>query len=214
MVVLTGLNDKTLAIEAVRKGAQDYLAKGNVNPEILSRSIRYAIERHRMHDEIRSLSFVDLLTGLYNRRGFEVLGERELQLARCQQDDLQLVFFDLDGFTQINNRYGHRIGDWALKEFASVLSEVFRDSDLVARVGGDEFIVMSRNLGETKLGELINQLEALLVEKNRQSDASVKLTASHGSVRFTAEVLESVDQLIAEAGRVLHIRKRQKHTLT
>ena len=73
---------------------------------------------------------------------------------------------------------------------------------------------MNRNLGETKLGKLINQQEASLVEKNRQSNASLKLTASHGSVRFTAEVLESVDQLIAEAGRVLHIRKRQKHTLT
>ena len=93
VLVLTSLENKTLAIEAVAKGAQDYLVKGSFDPLTLSRSIGHAIKRHQMRGQIRSLSLVDLLTGLYNRRGFEVLGERELRLARRQDDELLLIFF-------------------------------------------------------------------------------------------------------------------------
>jgi two-component system cell cycle response regulator len=213
ILVLTGMNDKSLAVEAVRKGAQDYLAKGKVNPGMLSRSIRYAIERQRLRDEIRSLTLVDLLTGLHNRRGFEVLGERELKLARRYGDDLVLLFFDLDGFKAINDNFGHRAGDQALKEFSAILTQVYRDSDLVARIGGDEFVVLTRDRGTTDTEALAERLEQALEERNRKPARLFKLKASYGSARYRGSSVESVQQLTAAADRAMYKHKKGKHTL-
>ena len=81
IIVLTGLNNEYLASSALQNGAQDYMIKGQINSGLLVRSIRYAIERHRVQMALRSLSLIDDLTGLYNRRGFLNLAEHQLKLA-------------------------------------------------------------------------------------------------------------------------------------
>jgi PleD family two-component response regulator len=143
IVVLTGLDDEALAVRTIQLGAQDYLIKGELNKNILVRALCYAIERHRMQEQIRSLSLVDELTGLYNRRGFLTLASQQLKLAHRLKKRMLLVFADLDGMKRINDTLGHQEGDKALIEIAKILKETFRESDIIARLGGDEFVVLT-----------------------------------------------------------------------
>ncbi|MCE1170341.1 MAG: diguanylate cyclase [Azovibrio sp.] len=143
IVVLTGLNDEATALQAMREGAQDYLIKGHVDSALLLRAIRYAIERNRMQSALHALSLLDDLTGIYNRRGFMTLAEHQMKLARRRLVGFYLIFIDLDGMKLINDQYGHPAGDRALIATAQLLSDTFRGSDVVARMGGDEFAVVT-----------------------------------------------------------------------
>jgi PleD family two-component response regulator len=107
IVVLTEVEDEEVALTTVRSGAQDYLVKGKVSPDLVCRSIRYAVERHRLTSALRSLSLIDDLTGLYNRRGFTELGEQSLRLARRSRRAVLLVYMDVDRLKAINDTLGH-----------------------------------------------------------------------------------------------------------
>ena len=85
----------------------------------------------------------DELTGLYNRRGFFNVAEQQIRLAFRMKKELLLFFIDLDHFKKINDEYGHRAGDQALVDLTGILKATFRDSDILGRVGGDEFVVMA-----------------------------------------------------------------------
>ena len=92
-----------------------------------------------LQSELSSLALTDELTGLYNRRGFICLSEVQLKLARRSGCDMVLFFIDVDGLKQINDSFGHSEGDNALIRTAEVLRMTFRESDVLARIGGDEF---------------------------------------------------------------------------
>jgi two-component system, cell cycle response regulator len=139
ITVMTGLDDRELALKAVRDGAQDYLVKGQVDGPGLVRSMQHAVVRHRMQGKAEGPSRRDGLTGLHNRQGFLVLGEQLLRLADHTECSLALVYADIDGLEKINQAFGRQQGDAALRAVARALLETFRESDLVARVGGDEF---------------------------------------------------------------------------
>lgn len=148
IVVLTGLRDEVLAMEALREGAQDYLLKDQIASSPLVRAIRYAIERQRVQATLQSLSLLDDLTGLRNRRGFFTLAEQHLKMAHRTGQPFLLAFIDLDGLKQINDTLGHPEGDLALLETASVLRDTFRQSDILARLGGDEFAALAIGASE------------------------------------------------------------------
>jgi PleD family two-component response regulator len=112
IVVLSRLDDEARAIQALQEGAQDYLVKCQIGAHLLLRAIRYAIERHRMQAALRSLSLIDDLTGLYNRRGFFTLAEQCLKMSRRNGSAFLMVFLDLDGLKQINDRFGHSEAIW------------------------------------------------------------------------------------------------------
>lgn len=124
IVVLTGLADESLGMQAVQGGAQDYLVKGQVDGHLLARSLRYALERHRTREVLRSLALMDDLTGLYNRRGFMALAEQQLKLAGRGHREFLLISADLDGMKHINDTFGHQEGDLALRETARVLEHM------------------------------------------------------------------------------------------
>ena len=94
-------------------------------------------ERQRLQAELRGMSVTDDLTGLNNRRGFFMLAEQEMKLARRLKKDLLLVFVDLDDFKSINDTHGHQVGDQALAETAEILRTTFRESDVLALLGGE-----------------------------------------------------------------------------
>src|SRR5207247_1593642 len=114
---------------------------------VRARALRHAIERNRLHTALLDLALVDDLTGLYNRRGFLTLATRDLRLAHRSNETLLVAFADLDDLKGVNDAAGHAVGDRALRDTAALLRQTFRDSDLVARIGGDEYAVLVRHAG-------------------------------------------------------------------
>jgi diguanylate cyclase (GGDEF)-like protein len=179
VVVLTSRNDQSVALEAVRHGAQDYLTKEHIERDVLLRAVRYAVERHQLLAEIRQLSLKDELTGLYNRRGFLTLAEHQLKLALRARQQLALFYADLDGLKQINDAYGHHDGDRAIRDAAEILRRTFRATDIQARIGGDEFALLLPGT-EERDGKLVMESIENLLEVNTQFYSGRPLSFSMG----------------------------------
>jgi len=212
IVVLTGMDDEEVGLSTVRGGAQDYLIKGEVSADLLRRSIRYAVERHRLSSALRSLSLIDDLTGLYNRRGFADLGEQHLKLARRTARAVLVVFLDVDRLKTINDTLGHHVGDRALNRIADILRDTFRQSDIIARMGGDEFAVMALEASEKNQVELIARLREKVREINQRTRDSYRLSISLGTARFDGEGRARLDDLLGEADRMMNEEKRIKRS--
>ncbi len=208
VVVLTACDDDTIALEAVRKGAQDYLVKGEGDGKILARVIRYAIERQRLQAALRGLSMIDPLTGLYNRRGFYNLAEQHLRLAQRTKRGLILMLADVDRLKRINDTYGHPEGDLALIRSAEVLKGTFRTSDVLARIGGDEFGVIAIEAREDSAEALTLRLQGHLKAYNAQERFPYQLSLSIGFACLGPSQPCVVDELIAQADSSLYQRKR------
>jgi two-component system, cell cycle response regulator len=146
LVVLSGLDDERLALEAVLNGAQDYLIKGQGDAALLRRAIRHAIERKRVERELSQLAKFDPLTGLPNRLLFRDRLAQAVQRIDRRDHVVALIFIDLDGFKAVNDRYGHATGDRLLKAVAGRLCRLVRRTDTVARLGGDEFTIILEGL--------------------------------------------------------------------
>lgn len=221
IVVLTGLDDEAMALQAVQAGAQDYLVKGQVDGPMLTRALRYAIERHRMQQELRAMSLMDELTGLYNRRGFTpssrrgwvTLGEQQLRVSRRVDRGMFLLLSDLDGLKSINDTYGHVSGDQALAEAGAVLSETFRGSDIIARLGGDEFAVLATESDPPAPDEILQRLETNTQARNARGDLAYNLKLSSGIVRYAPDSKLSLDDLIAQADARMYEQKRKNKVI-
>jgi two-component system, cell cycle response regulator len=208
---LTGSDDERHGLEAVRAGAQDFLVKGRVDGRVLARALRLAIERNRLHVALLDLALVDDLTGLYNRRGFLTLATRDLRLARRGEETLLVAFADLDDLKRVNDTAGHAAGDRALRDTAALLRSTFRDSDLVARIGGDEYAILVRHAGPESADVLAERLKRLVREFNRRAGRPYQLSISLGFAAHKASTLSSVAGLLDRADRALYRDKRRKH---
>ncbi len=142
IVVLSGMSDEAMAVQAVAQGAQDYLVKGRSDGGLLARAILYAIERKRSEQHIQHLANHDALTNLPNRR--LLLDRIHLGLALARRSGLMMavVLLDLDDFKQVNDSLGHLAGDRLLQAVALRLRSRIRESDTLARIGGDEFALV------------------------------------------------------------------------
>lgn len=210
IIVLTELSDEDLGVTTVQGGAQDYLVKDEVAPGLLARSLRHAIERHQLLSALRSLSLIDDLTGLYNRRGFADLGDQYLKLARRTARGVAMVFVDLDRFKTINDSLGHHVGDRALQKTADILKATFRRSDIVARLGGDEFAVLALEASGESAEALVDRLRERFREFNETSREPYRLSVSIGMYRHEGDVVTRLEDLLAEADRAMYEEKRGK----
>lgn len=208
IVVMTSLDDAGFGIQALQAGAQDYLVKGHIDAHMLARSVRYAIERNRMQMEIRNLSLKDELTGLYNRRGFLALAEQQLKLAQRGAGNLLLLFADIDGLKYINDTFGHREGDYAIKNAATILRKTFRRSDIVARIGGDEFTVLAVDASLEGGQAMINALQQNIDMHNDLSEDPYRLSLSAGLAAFEPSMTPSIEELMSRADSALYDQKK------
>lgn len=210
IVTLIRATDEAVGLEAVQLGAQDTLVKSHLNADGLGRAIRCAVERHRVVAALRGLSLTDELTGLFNRRGFATIAQGHLRLASRTGQRFLLLFADLDGLKTINDTYGHHEGDHALMRVAEVLRRTFRQSDVVARYGGDEFAILaldaSGDLGET----IRRRLAANLTEANTAGEKPYRLGLSLGTIPFDGRFDEPLGALLARADRALYVEKRAR----
>jgi diguanylate cyclase (GGDEF)-like protein len=209
-LVLSRAGDERLALDAVRAGAQDSLVKGRFDGPQLAQTLRYAIERHRMHSALGDLALSDELTGLHNRRGFVTLATQDLGLARRAKKNLLVAFGDLDDLKGINDTLGHGEGDAALRDVAGILRRTFRESDLIARIGGDEFAVLVRSAEDDSVEVLRQRLNDQLSDFNRRAKRRYQISISLGFAHRAAVSVPSVESLLRRADRALYQEKRRR----
>jgi diguanylate cyclase (GGDEF)-like protein len=210
IIVLTGLADEVTGVQAVHVGAQDYLVKGSVNGDVLIRSIRYAIERKRLMAELQKLSLLDDLTGLNNRRGFFTLAEQQMKMANRRRKGLLIMLADLDDMKKINDTLGHENGDTALRDTATIMKETFRGSDVIARIGGDEFAVCIVEDEESREDVVVRRLQTKLDEYNSGGKRSFTLSLSLGFSRCASGSSCSVDEMLSKADKLMYEQKKSK----
>src|SRR5712692_8588446 len=210
IVVLTVLNDETLALQALHNGAQDYLVKGNIDCNTLWRSLRYAMERQRVQLELLNLSMLDDLTGVYNRRGFLTLAEHHVLLAYRTGKPFLVAFMDLDGLKQVNDTLGHQEGKRALVEAAEILLDAIRHSDILARLGGDEFAALMLEANKSSIGTVIRRVGQKLDSCNAMLSRSYDLSLSIGIVPGDTTRLSNIEQLLSKADALMYQNKQSK----
>jgi diguanylate cyclase (GGDEF)-like protein/PAS domain S-box-containing protein len=164
----------------------------------------------QVEDKLRALSFTDELTGLYNRRGFFVLGDQQLKLANREKKGRFLISADLDDLKSINDKFGHKEGDLILLETALLLRKSFRESDIIARIGGDEFVVLSIETPETNIENLTLRLKTNLNDHNSRTNKAYRLSLSLGLKRYDPDNPCSIDDLLSEADKLMYVNKRNK----
>jgi diguanylate cyclase (GGDEF)-like protein/PAS domain S-box-containing protein len=168
-------------------------------------------KRKHTEDTLRSLSLLDDLTGLYNRRGFLALAEQQVKLTQRTGHGFTLVFADLDGLKKINDTHGHKAGDSALRVVAGILKKSFRESDIIARLGGDEFTILALEDYESPARRAVTaRLMENMEDYARQENRSFDLSLSVGVVHFNPESGCSMEELIAQADKAMYEDKQGK----
>lgn len=210
VIILTGLDDEALGQIAVREGAQDYLVKGQITSPTLGRAIRFAIERQRLVTELNTKSLVDPLTNLYNRRAFFALADRQIRIANRSQRGLLTVFIDVDNFKKINDSLGHQAGDQVLQVVANVLRDTFRHSDILARMGGDEFAILAIELNNKDSEAVTRRLGLNFKNRMGRAPGFSQVSLSIGIARYDPAQPCSVDELLGLADARMYAEKRKK----
>jgi len=158
----------------------------------------------------RSLSMTDELTGVYNRRGFFNLAEQQIRLSNRRQDTFQIIYADLDYLKIINDSFGHDVGDLALVETARILRKVFRKSDVIGRVGGDEFSILAINAKKTDQRTISKRITSYLDQINKKKNHQFQLSISLGFSSFYPQEFVSLKTLMKEADQSLYREKQRK----
>jgi diguanylate cyclase (GGDEF)-like protein len=160
--------------------------------------------------ELRELALEDPLTGLRNRRAFLQIAEHELQVALRRTSVTALLFFDIDGLKAVNDNLGHAEGDRMLQGFAEVLRTELRASDLIARIGGDEFCVLLSRDTAMDGGQILERLERAVAKRNDEPGRRYRLAFSVGVAFFDPSDPVEVERLLEEADAAMYEQKRAK----
>ena len=155
------------------------------------------------------LATSDDLTGLSNRRGFNMLARHALAICERIEGPATLILFDLDGFKPLNDSLGHAAGDAALASFAADLLATYRESDVVARLGGDEFCVLLSGATADAAPATLAKLAVRIAARNEGRDPLAHIRYSVGSAAYDPRQHESIDDLVGAADTLMYADKKR-----
>jgi len=164
-------------------------------------------ELEKANEHLRNASLTDSMTGLNNRRGFMIMATGLLKFARRTGYSLCLMYIDLDSLKYINDTFGHVGGDRALADFARILIDTFRDSDVIGRMGGDEFVVMIIDANEDDLASMKTHLQNSVDAYNAQVENGHALAYSLGVIQLDPGSTTTMEALLAEADEAMYKHK-------
>ncbi|MBU1293183.1 MAG: GGDEF domain-containing response regulator [Gammaproteobacteria bacterium] len=205
VIMVTGLGDEEVAAEAMRLGASDYLLKNQLQSTQLIRAITSSIHRAELEKKLHDMAHYDNLTGLASRP----LLLENLQQIVINEDAAAVAFLDLDNFKPVNDNYGHDIGDYVLVTIANRLKQVARKNDILARIGGDEFVLLLRDVSsEKECSGFLNRLIELINTpiELAKFDCQVQVSASIGVALVSNDGLDA-DTILRRADQTMYQAK-------
>jgi diguanylate cyclase (GGDEF)-like protein len=224
IVFLTAYADDSTIERVKQSEPYGYLVKP-VTSAALKSTIELSLHRHVLDQRLRNqerelvlktqaleqsvarnhqLSVTDELTGLHNRRGLQLIGKHHLKIARRADQQSVMFFFDLDGLKRINDRFGHAAGDEAICDMARILKQTFRESDVLVRMGGDEFVVLA-SMPAADVAMARTRLHKQLERFNACGGRPYKLVTSIGAVAHAPQ--ETLDALLTRADAAMYLEK-------
>lgn len=167
-------------------------------------------ELKEAEEMLRSMTFIDDLTGLYNRRGFMTLSDQQLKVSCRSMSRMLLLFADLDNMKWINDNHGHPEGDRALISAAKILRDTFRESDTIARIGGDEFVILAFETPEISLDSIAARLQSQINSFNEKKHLPYNISLSIGTSHFDPQHPRPLEELLSEADALMYESKQVK----
>ncbi len=156
------------------------------------------------------LATQDELTNIMNRRGFMLIGQNSLNFCEREGISAALVFFDLNDFKPINDKFGHAEGDRALIAFADQMKDAFRNSDIFGRIGGDEFVVLLTNTSKVFAETIVERFRQSLAKCTQDAGLGYDITFSYGAVEFDPDKHPTIEALLAKGDSLMYEGKKQR----
>ena len=201
-------DEEVALLQALADSTSVALENVRVLAELEQRVRDRTAELLEANDAIQKLCVTDELTGLSNRRGFMLLAEQALRHAKRRNKHAVLVFIDIDGLKLVNDTLGHVAGDAMLVDAASVLRKTFRQSDVLSRMGGDEFCVLALDADNARA--VRQRIDREFAHQNGKSRAPHQLEASVGAVDVPPESVHPLDALLEHADRAMYMDKKSR----
>jgi diguanylate cyclase (GGDEF)-like protein len=208
IMIMSGHADDHSAETAIAAGAREFIKKPFFIDEFTLRFDKM-MRAHKAEEALLALSLTDELTGLYNRRRFFVLTEQYLKVAIRTKKRSLLLYIDMDDLKSINDHYGHNEGDRALIDLSNILKKTFRESDIIARIGGDEFVVLLESTAEND-EILITRLSDNIKDHHAKQIRNYRLSISVGVAQFDPDNPISIDDLLSKADALMYAEKRKR----
>jgi len=205
VIVMTGHIDQFSYDDAIKAGASDFIKKPFSLNELMMR-----IMHVRLQEKLRIMSTTDELTGLPNRRGFFTLAEQNLRSATRGKREAALLFIDMDDFKAINDTYGHQAGYTALINMAGIFRRSFRTSDIIARMGGDEFAILLVDAPRQNIKSILDRLQRNIEQFNSDKKNAYPLSISLGLTIHDNNEPRSVDEMLRDADILMYEQKQTK----
>jgi len=207
IIMLSGVDDYQTDLDAMERGADDYLIKSELTPHLLERTLRYSLKSKDLEAKLAKLAHFDGLTGLYNRSLFNELLIKSIQESERSGQKFALVTLDLDNFKFINDNYGHPAGDQLLTKIARRLKHSIRSSDVVARLGGDEFSLLLKDVhADTDFVMLVEKIMDVFKTPIQVDSKAVSVTTSVGISIYPTDT-QNANELIDHSDRAMYQAK-------
>lgn len=230
IIFLTTYSDDTFIARAASQIPYGYILKPFRTQELIIQ-IEMTMHRHRfdmslieknqvltkeltrsrdLEKRMQEITLVDELTGIYNRRGFHHLARQHMDIGKRTGRSMIIGFFDLDYMKHINDTFGHKAGDNALVATAGILRKVFRTSDVIARWGGDEFVVLMINADSGNIESIEERILSSVNSYNEFAEHSYIISLSWGMLKWDPSVNTDIDGIISQADELMYQNKTCK----
>jgi diguanylate cyclase (GGDEF)-like protein len=212
-IVITGLGSEAVAVEIMKSGAKDYVIKSGEYYKALHITIDQVMEKHKfemlniqLQQQLEERANKDFLTGVYNRHRFTELLDHEIVSAQRYKRPISIAMIDIDKFKEINDKFGHKMGDFALVCISDTLKAQLRSTDIIGRYGGDEFVVVMPETDQEKAQATFDRIQAALDTFNKKGQFPTELSLSVG-ISSSNETYES---LVENADALMYQHKQSK----
>lgn len=209
IIMISAKADIQSKIRGLEEGAVDFLTKPFSINELLAR-VKTMLRLKNLQDQLKAMAITDELTGLYNRRFFQEWLDLEFKRTRRYKTDLSCLMIDIDYFKSVNDTYGHMMGDFVLAEVAGIIKQNTRGTDVAARFGGEEFVLLLPRTDRVLAMGLAERIRASIeAVRLNNDDITLTVTVSVGVSCSIQNALEDKSQLIELADKALYEAKRR-----